>query len=148
MMAVRVKSNSHRAQKKCLRIIDANYNRAKEAIRVCEDIARFSLEESRLSYNWKSCRHALTGALLKLPVSYRQIIETRGSDSDVGKAFEISDKRNTEINDVLKANMKRAQEALRVLEEFSKVVAPRQSGRFQKIRFQLYGLEKATYSKI
>ena len=36
-------------QKALLRIIDANYNRAKEAIRVAEDIVRFHLGDFKLT---------------------------------------------------------------------------------------------------
>ena len=132
----------------CLRILDANYNRAKEALRVCEDIVRFSVEDSKLTKRWKSCRHALTQTLLKFPVPYRTLVHFRGSERDVGQRSAMTDqKRKIRILDLLNANMKRSQEAMRVLEEFSKIVAPHQSEQFQKIRFKLYGLEKATYSK-
>jgi thiamine-phosphate pyrophosphorylase len=49
--------------------------------------------------------------------------------------------------DLLISNMKRAQESLRVLEESSKIVAPKKSKSFQTLRFRLYELEKKVLKK-
>ena len=50
-------------QQELFRIIDANYNRAKEGLRVCEDIARFILNDKALSAGFKRARHTLAGAI-------------------------------------------------------------------------------------
>lgn len=135
-------------QETCLRIVDANYNRAKEAMRVCEDIIRFSRNNTQLTKRWKTCRHDLTQALFQFPAPYQRLLESRESVRDVGRSSVIRDKKKTvKIKDLLAANIKRSQEALRVLEEFSKITAPKVSGKFQKIRFKLYDLEKVTFSK-
>ena len=42
-----------------LRIIDANLNRAREALRVMEEYARFGLEDPSLSAAIKETRHEL-----------------------------------------------------------------------------------------
>ena len=39
------------------RILDANFNRAREALRVMEDYARFELNHTRLSSQAKQLRH-------------------------------------------------------------------------------------------
>lgn len=131
-----------------LRILDANLNRAKEALRVGEDIVRFGLNEELLSKRWKSCRHQISQAFLKMPLKYQLLLNVRDSENDVGKSSHIADKKKKQtLKDLLIANLKRAQESLRVLEEVSKVIAPKLSGRFQKIRFDTYVLEKDTLSK-
>lgn len=136
-------------KKAFLRILDANYNRAKEALRVIEDIVRFLMNDRALTRDFKSCRHELTQALLKFPVPYRKLLAARDSAEDVGKEGWIKDKPGrTRWQDILAANLKRAQEAFRVLEEISKVVAPAKSPAFQKLRFRLYELEKRTLQKL
>ena len=42
------------------RLIDANYNRLKEALRLLEDIQRFIYDNKELSYAFKELRHNLT----------------------------------------------------------------------------------------
>lgn len=131
-----------------LRIIDANYNRAKEALRVCEDIARFLMNDSRLTARFKRCRHELTRILLKLPVPYRKLVKSRDSRQDVGRSSQIRDRRGKPSwKDLMAANLKRGEEATRVLEEFAKMWAPVQASAFQKLRFRLYELEKACFRK-
>lgn len=45
------------------RILDANLNRAREALRVMEDIARFALNDAALSGELKAIRHDLREAV-------------------------------------------------------------------------------------
>ena len=45
-----------------LRILDANANRAREALRVVEDYARFVLNDDRLCASLKQLRHDLSAA--------------------------------------------------------------------------------------
>ena len=131
-----------------LRLVDANYNRAKEALRVSEDIARFLLDDNHLTSSFKQTRHGLTRSLLRFPVSYREMVAARSSADDVGRKSAIKDlKRRPSAFDLLIANTKRAQEALRVLEEFAKIVAPREAKSFQKLRFKTYELEKSCFRK-
>ena len=46
-----------------LRILDANANRAREALRVIEDYARFALDDDSLCQQLKDLRHELVGKL-------------------------------------------------------------------------------------
>ena len=131
----------------CLRIFDANYNRAKEALRVCEDIARFFWDDTKLTGAFKGLRHRLTKILLSYPVSYRKLLEARDSVSDVGRGRILRDRSNTKIRDVFAANLQRAEEAVRVMEEISKIVSPGSAGQFERARFKLYELEKKSFRK-
>jgi thiamine-phosphate pyrophosphorylase len=128
-----------------LRGMDANFNRAKEALRVLEDISRFYLEKKTVTSRLKKLRHALTQSLLKFPVSYRQLLESRDSAGDIGRKSWITDSKKTELSVLWVSNMKRAQEAMRVMEEFSKAICAPRSSDFQKIRFALYELEKKSF---
>lgn len=130
-----------------LRIIDANYNRAKEATRVAEEIARFHLRDSRLTSRFKRIRHDLTKALLGFKVPYRDLVEARHSEEDVGRMGFIRDKRHPRWKDLMLSNLKRAQEASRVLEEVSKMVEPAKAPSFQRLRFRFYELEKESIRK-
>ena len=65
------------------RIIDANFNRAKEGLRVCEDICRFKLNDKILTNKMKRLRHGLTDCVLEF--SIKQIVLARGIEEDVGK---------------------------------------------------------------
>lgn len=133
--------------KSLLRIIDANYNRAKEAMRVAEDVARFHLADARLTNLFKRLRHDLTRALLTLKIPDRKLVAARDSEEDVGRRSLILDKKNPRWKDLLLSNLKRAEEASRVLEEVSKMAAPKRAAAFQRIRFRLYELEKLSLQK-
>ena len=132
---------------KPLRLIDVNFNRAKEGLRVCEDILRFLYDDKMLTSAFKRLRHDCSGVLLEFPVSYRRLVEARNSADDVGKKSVILEKKKPYWNDLLVSNIKRAEESLRVLEEASKVIAPTKSRRFQFLRFKLYELEKRALKK-
>ncbi len=129
------------------RILDANYNRAKEALRVSEDILRFSGKQPRQSARLKKLRHALTQIILELPASYRELLQCRDVVGDVGKNRMVQDRQSPKLADLLTANFKRAQEAVRVIEECSKLCAPKTTHFFQKLRFELYELEKDSITK-
>lgn len=119
---------------KILRIIDANTNRAVEGLRVVEEIVRFVLEDTKLTIEIKKLRREL-----------RRASNFQGRDAlgDVGrKVYTATEGKRENLADIFSANMKRAQEAVRCLEEFSKLFNPKYGKRFKQIRFQLYELEK------
>lgn len=130
-----------------LRIVDANYNRGKEAVRVVEDLCRFYLKNSRLTGRLKRLRHDLTQTFLSLGIPDAALVEARNSREDVGRRGLIRDKKRPGGRDLLVSNFKRAEEAVRVLEECSKVGRPSQTARFQRLRFRLYELEKESLRK-
>lgn len=124
-----------------LRILDANLNRSREGLRVCEDIARFILNSSHLASQFRSVRHSIVEVSKALPIDPTQLLKARDSDQDVGKAFGLIVKREN-WQDVFRANIQRAEEAIRVLEELSIIISRKSASSFQKIRFRLYSLEK------
>ncbi len=131
-----------------LRLVDVNFNRVKEGLRVCEDILRFLYDDKVLTQSFKKLRHDCSKVLLEFPIPYKKLIVARNSNDDVGKKSVILEKKKPNWNDILTSNMKRSEEALRVLEESSKIIAPAKSRRFQSLRFQLYELEKKTLKRI
>ena len=134
-------------QSKTLRLIDANFNRAKEGLRVCEDILRFIYDDRALTGAFKRLRHGCSNILLEFPAPYRILVQARSSADDVGKKSAVSDKKKPRWSDIFTANVKRAEESLRVLEEASKLAAPSRSRQFQSLRFRLYELEKKALEK-
>ena len=123
-----------------LRVVDANFNRAKEALRTIEDILRFIYSDKALFKRIKTIRHKLTNILdkdfLKLAIKQRE------SRKDVGKKTEIMELKRKGINDVAFANFQRAKESLRVLEEIFKVIAKEKVEKFKNLRYKIYTLEK------
>ena len=134
-------SVSHKInEKKLLRVLDANFNRAKEALRVCEDICRFLLDDPGKTSQLKTLRHRLTGIMETLPLD--DLIKSRDIEKDVGKKTFETELQRKNIFDIFYANSQRAKESLRVLEEFTKLLNRRRATALKKIRYEIYGLEK------
>lgn len=131
-----------------LRIIDANTNRLREALRVCEDIARFILTDKNSTRRLKSLRHRVFSAVKGLDSSERILARFREPEKDIGKKTIKSEGERRDVADIFRANIKRAEESVRVLEEFSKLLKPLLSRRFKSIRFELYTLEKDIAKKL
>ena len=124
------------------RILDAGANRAREALRVLEDYTRFVLADPFLSEQLKELRHAFAQALNLLPASL--LLESRDTLHDVGTAISTEQEwQRGSLQAVAQANAKRLQEALRSLEEFSKIVSVEFAQQIEKIRYQSYTLERA-----
>jgi hypothetical protein len=118
-----------------LRLIDANLNRLREGIRVVEDIFRYLYNDKQTAIKLKELRHkARTN-------NYIELLETRDVENDVLRASIKSEQNRTDLNSILIANFKRAQESSRVLEEFSKLISIEESENFKYIRYELYNLE-------
>ncbi len=124
------------------RILDAGANRAREALRVVEDYCRFALEDAFLSGELKRLRHDLTETLAGL--SSTRLLQARDAPGDVGASLSTpSEQVRSSFQDVVQANLKRSQEALRSLEEFGKVHAPELGQALEKLRYRAYTLEQA-----
>lgn len=130
------------------RIIDANFNRTKEGLRVCEEIVRFVLNNRSLSFSFKHIRHALDGAFCKSPIPKGVLLKSRDVRKDVGCSMQHVELQRKSIEDVFFANIQRVKESLRVLEEFTKITKPQSAFVFKKIRYGVYALEKKTAKKI
>ncbi len=129
-----------------LRIIDANLNRSREGLRVCEEIARFVLEDTRLTGKFKKIRHKISRTIKEFPAISKTLLECRNSQADVGrKVLSKSGRKN--YKDVFSANIQRVKESLRVLEEFSSIFNQPLSNNFAQLRFQVYELEQKTIAR-
>ncbi|MCX5713637.1 MAG: thiamine-phosphate pyrophosphorylase [Candidatus Omnitrophica bacterium] len=123
------------------RILDANLNRAKEGLRVCEEIARFIIENRKLTAELKGLRHALRG-LSKRLFSLKEQLGPRRSLKDVGFSIYAQELRRKDCPDIFFANMQRVKESLRVLEEFAKLQKPAAALGFKRLRYKLYEVER------
>lgn len=133
---------------KIFRIIDANANRLREALRVCEDTTRFILSEKKATQRFKSLRHKAFLAIKDFDDSKDILAKFRNSEGDVGKRTIKNETKRKNVADIFKANIKRAEESIRVLEEFSKLLKPQLSDRFKGMRFELYSLEKSVVERL
>lgn len=123
------------------RIIDANFNRAREGLRVIEELARFILDDACLAGRLKHFRHRLRVIQQTFPGGVKEFLAARDADTDVG----LSCREEKELDrlsclELMLANFKRVQEALRVMEEYAKFVSTGKE--FKEMRFEIYELEK------
>lgn len=129
--------------KKIYRIIDANINRLREALRVDEEIVRFVLDDRKQNLKIKKIRHEVEDILKTMRLDIVAIELSRQSCGDVGKDLNIpAEFKKNDIRDILMSNLHRAEESLRVLEEFMKLFDIFASQRFKKLRFEVYTLER------
>lgn len=125
-----------------LDIIDANIDRAREGIRVCEDIVRFVLEDKKLMNALKEQRHSCTKALQNSGITPLQLFNARKKRKDIGqKTFSEGEKTRKTQEDLLLANFTRTQESFRVLEELFKKSNPKTAFQFKQLRFKNYELQ-------
>ncbi len=107
---------------------------------------RFSLGRADLSVRLKDARHRAAGAAR----IFRRgaLLGARDVDADAQKFVDLEgEKRRGSLGDIFSANLHRAMEAIRSLEEFTKLLHPGDSGNpFQTIRFELYRLEGEAFS--
>lgn len=131
------------------RILDANFNRSREGFRVCEEIARFSLNDKALTSDLKKCRHALSAILKALPLATRQfLLESRSIATDVGKDYSPLEGGRDGLEALFMANIQRCKESLRVLEESTKMLHKTIPGKIKKVRFEAYDIEKRALPKL
>jgi thiamine-phosphate pyrophosphorylase len=123
------------------RIIDANFNRAREALRVIEDFCRFYLNSASLTTCAKQLRHELSAAIGKLDPS--QLIASRDSLGDVGAGTTVDNQlQRSDLRDCFTAGCKRLTESLRTLAEMTQTLNPEVAQTIEKLRFSAYTLEK------
>jgi thiamine-phosphate pyrophosphorylase len=129
-----------------LRLLDANFNRAREALRVLEDYARFLLDDPSLTQTAKQLRHDLSQTIAQLPVL--ELLAARDTPGDVGTSLTTpTEQSRTDALAVVQAAAKRLPEALRCLEEYTKIDRPDLAARIESIRYQGYELEKQILSR-
>lgn len=129
------------------RVLDASANRAREGLRVIEDYVRFALDDAMLTRRLKDVRHRVDQAVRGFGPDL--LIDSRDVEGDVGAHVMSPPSAVRESpSAVLSANFKRAQEALRSLEEYAKLVDDWIAGRFEVARYDLYTLEKLVITAI
>jgi hypothetical protein len=133
-------------------IIDANINRAKEGLRVCEDVSRFVLASRHLSAKIKSIRHGIDSCASAVYPDPDTLILSRDSERDAGRRIKNKNEfSRSSLRDILASNFKRAEESLRVLEEMAKLADRAAAGKFKELRYRTYEAEKAvmlSYAKL
>jgi len=122
------------------RILDANFNRTKEGLRVCEDLCRYIWDQRTLTRAFKDVRHELTGIVAGL--DFQKALEARHIQGDVGRATSVSESKRDGIKALFVANSQRVKESLRVLEEVTKLIDSRISSRLKVLRYKVYALEQ------
>ncbi|MDY6912413.1 MAG: thiamine phosphate synthase, partial [Chloroflexota bacterium] len=126
-----------------LRLMDANLDRLSEGLRVLEDVSRFILDDIRTTEVLKRIRHDLTPTD---PALKNKLLTARDSARDVGREGSgIAGTERHHIADLVTANARRAQQSLRVLEEFTKLPqTPDQlkERNFEQARYTLYEIER------
>ncbi len=122
------------------RLLDANLNRAREGLRIIEDIFRFILSNKKITQKLKKIRSNLSKAVKEI---YPELIKAREVKSDFGR--ETIEKKRKNLNDLVIANFRRVEEAMRVVEEFGKLISQSAGYKFKKLRFQIYNLEKEIF---
>jgi hypothetical protein len=76
---------------------------------------------------------------------YTKLLRSRDAETDLGRDNTTTPHRNG-IPAVMASNFKRCEEALRVLEEYGRLVAPRAVRAVQAIRYGVYQWEKKLQS--
>lgn len=127
------------------RIIDANLNRAREALRVLEEHARFALDDERLTRRLKQARHDLAAASATFDTA--ALLEARDTPGDVGTTVSTSgEMRRDDAASVVRAAAKRLAESLRALEEYAKIDHPAAAAAFERLRYESYAVEQALFT--
>lgn len=128
------------------RIIDASLNRASEGLRVLEDIARFALDDVRLTEACKQARHDLAEAVGPLPLPPGLTMSSRDTPGDVGTGVRTDREfARSDLRGVAGAACGRAAEAVRSIEEMAKCVGG-DAGRLESLRYSIYELGRLVSS--
>ncbi|MFM9060026.1 MAG: thiamine phosphate synthase [Planctomycetaceae bacterium] len=123
------------------RAVDAAANRAAEALRVVEDVARFVIDDARSTALARDLRHELAAILAGESLRLRVALRDVAGDVGAGMRSEHALHRGSAA-DLVAANAARAAQALRSLEECAAVVAPDAAPRFERLRYRVYELER------
>lgn len=132
--------------KQVLRVLDANLNRLKEGLRVCEDTARFVLNDKRSTGELKKIRHEIASCVQAL--GYKKLAQARDVLSDVGAKDSAGEYAREKVPDVLIANAQRCKESIRVLEEYAKLFDNSSAKKLKRARYAFYTIEKRILKKI
>jgi len=118
------------------RILDANLDRAREGLRIVEEWCRFGLNDASLTAECKDLRQRLA------QWHTTDLRAARDTPSDPGTDLtHAAEMERPSLDALLQANLCRIQEALRVLEEYSKIDRPEMAAACKQLRYRVYTLE-------
>ncbi|MBQ4178223.1 MAG: thiamine-phosphate pyrophosphorylase [Elusimicrobia bacterium] len=124
-------------EKRFIRILDTNLNRCKEGLRVVEDTCRFVFCDDVLYKKIRKVRHLSSKYLTD---QYEQMLSARDSIKDSGRKAKEQSRQN--LKNIVIATFKRAEESLRVLEEYSKIIDFNIALKYKALRYEVYTIEK------
>jgi thiamine-phosphate pyrophosphorylase len=133
--------------RRILRTIDANLNRVGEGLRVLEDVSRFIVEDTPSSRQLKSIRHQLNKSAVDIGGS---LIENRDVPGDIGAKFDLTTDHQ-DLTSIVRANAKRVEEGIRVLEELAKLPDFKtvlSSAKLKESRYMVYSIEKTLIEQL
>lgn len=133
---------------KLQRVIDANLNRSREALRVCEDITRFVLDDKILTKSLKIIRHKVSCIADRMLEKKILSLKFRDTAGDVGRGSLFDKNKASDFKSLFYKNCHRAQESIRALEEFSKLIQGNFPRQFKTLRFKVYSVEKKAIRKL
>ncbi|QDL09963.1 thiamine phosphate synthase [Brasilonema octagenarum UFV-E1] len=129
-------SQTEQIQQVVYRILDANLDRAREGLRIIEEWCRFGLNNAQLAAQCKKERQEIAHW------HTAELRAARNTPGDPGTDLtHPQEEQRTSIKSLLQANFCRVQEALRVLEEYSKLYNPNMGKACKQMRYRIYTLE-------
>lgn len=129
-----------------LRMLDANINRAREALRVLEDVARFALDDGALVALLKPVRQSVSRLAGSVPGGEARLLAWRDTPGDAGAGITTeAESARAGPRDIASAAAKRLTEALRVIEECAKATeaGPGLARGVKEARYVAYQAERA-----
>jgi thiamine-phosphate pyrophosphorylase len=128
-------------KKAIYRILDANLDRAREGLRIIEEWCRLGLNNQPLAEECKQLRQELA------QWHSWELRQARDTPGDVGTDISHPQEEvRDSIEQLLQANLCRAQEALRVLEEYSKLYNPEMASACKQLRYRVYTIESKLFN--
>lgn len=123
------------------RILDVNFNRAREAARGMEEFCRFVLNDEGLSGRCKQIRHRLCAAFGRIDAG--RLLVSRDTQGDVGRGLSVDGQMGrADLAECFTAAVRRLGEAMRALAEVSQAMDRDASAAFERLRFDGYAVEK------
>jgi len=124
------------------RVIDASANRAREGLRVAEDFARLMAGDEALSRALRDARHRVTSLVSSLGPAHA-FLNDRDTEGDVGTSAATAEPgTRADVDEIVCSAFKRAGESLRTLAEFAKLMRPEVACELERLRYEVYDLEK------
>lgn len=124
-----------------LRILDANLNRAREALRIIDDYARFALDDRDAAAAAKRLRHAV--AAIAHSLGEPELLAARDILGDVGRETKLPSEQSREsLAAVVAAEFSRLTESLRSIAECGKLISQPSASVAEQLRYDAYELQQ------